>query len=136
MTSLDAPLLIWDGECGFCRRCVRWVEAQPGGARYRAVPFQEAPQPPMTDGLREACKEAVHLALEDGRILRGGDAVLYVLSDLGWPLVGLLRWAPLLWFVELGYGVVARNRLLFSKWFFPCEDGGKVLGRRSAETCG
>ena len=129
-------MVLWDGNCGFCRRCVRWVEAQPRGGRYTAVPYQQAPRPPMTDALADACSRAVHVVLPGGEILRGGDAVLWVLADLGWPGARILRLWPFLPVVRVVYGIVARNRLAFSRWFFPCEDGGRIVGRRSEEPCG
>ena len=135
-TQTQTAMILWDGACGFCRRCVRWVEAQRGGERYSAVPFQEAPSPPMTEALARACTDAVHVVLPDGSVLRGGDAVLWVLGDLGWPGVLLLRRWPFLPMVEVFYSLVARNRLVFSRWFFPCEDGGRLVGRRSGEPCG
>lgn len=55
----------------------------------------------------------------DGRVIRGGRAVLRVFGGLGWwPITTPLSWPPMIWFVELGYRVVANNRILFSKFFF------------------
>ncbi len=136
MNGSSKVLVLWDGACGFCRRCVRWLEAQPRGRTYEAVPYQQAPRPPMTDALAEACSKAVHVVLPGGEVLRGGRAVLWVLNDLGWPGMSLLSRWPFLPVVEVAYGVVARNRLLFSRWLFPCEDGGRVFGRRSGRPCG
>ena len=112
-------LLLWDGDCGFCRRGVLQLERRDRQKAFRAVPYQQAPSPPMTAELREACARAVHVVTPDGRVLRGGRAVLYVLGRLGHPrLAGLLSVPPLVWGVGLGYWLVARNRQLFSRLLF------------------
>ena len=135
--AINQALLLWDGKCGFCRRCVAWVERADKEGRFQAMPYQEAPSPPMTDALARACAHAVHLVEPDGRVLRAGRAVLRVLEQLGWgPLARLLQTPPFIWAVELAYMIVARNRLVFSRWFFPCEDGSAALGRRAAGRCG
>jgi predicted DCC family thiol-disulfide oxidoreductase YuxK len=83
------------------------------------VPYQDAPSPPMTDALREACARAVHVITADGRVLRAGRAALYVLSHIGWGrFARFLAYPPMVWFVELGYYIVARNRKLFSRIMF------------------
>jgi hypothetical protein len=83
------------------------------------VPYQDAPSPPMTDALREACARAVHVVTADGTVLRAGRASLYVMQHLGFrTLARILRVPPLIWFVELGYFIVARNRKLFAKFMF------------------
>ena len=35
--------VLWDGECGLCRRFAEWVEREDRGQRFRVVPFQQAP---------------------------------------------------------------------------------------------
>ena len=73
----------------------------------------------MHEELRLACAEAVHLRTVDGQWLRAGRAVLATLSLIGWPrLAGFLAWPPMIWFVELGYSVVAANRPFFSRLMF------------------
>jgi len=110
------PLLIFDGDCGFCRRFVeRWrVRA---GTWVDFAPYQEVaerfPQIP-----REHFTHAVHLVLPDGQVLRGAEAVFRVLAFApggGWMLWlyrHLPGFAPV---SEFGYGLVARNRVLTSK---------------------
>ncbi len=103
--------LLYDGDCGFCTRVAAWVAARDRAGRLRVVAYQEAPSPPMTPELREACAEAVHVLTPAGRTLRGGDATIYTLGALGWRgLARLLSRWPLRDLVGLGYGVVARNR--------------------------
>jgi predicted DCC family thiol-disulfide oxidoreductase YuxK len=112
-------LLLWDGQCGFCRRSVEWAERRDSARVLEAVPYQQAPSPPMTPELRAACARAVHVVTPDGRTLRAGRACLYVLEQIGFRgLARLLSLPPLVWLVESGYWVVARNRGLASKVFF------------------
>lgn len=73
----------------------------------------------MDEDLLRACRSAVHLCHPDGKIERAGRACLTVLSLMGYRrLSGALRTRPLLWFVEFGYGLVARNRSFFSRFLF------------------
>ncbi len=75
----------------------------------------------MTDELFVACKRAVHVVKADGTVLRGGRATMYAIRRLGavhgfWRGVArFLSWPPMIWFVEVGYYIVARNRVFFSK---------------------
>jgi len=106
---VTAPaLLLWDGECGFCRRSVEWAERRDTGHAFQAIPYQQAPSPPMTPDLRRACARAVHLLTADGELLRAGYPVL----------ARVLAVPPLVWAVELGYWLVARNRQLASRVLF------------------
>ncbi len=73
----------------------------------------------MTPALREACRRAVHVVRSDGTVLRAGRAAIYLLEQEGWPrLARALRWPPFVWFIELGYWIVARNRRFFARFFF------------------
>jgi hypothetical protein len=84
-----------------------------------AVPYQAVPRPPMSDELAARCARAMHVITPDGRILRAGRASLFVLEKIGWPrLAAVLAQRPLIWIIELGYWVVARNRSLFSRVLF------------------
>src|SRR6266545_2727735 len=90
--------VLWDGECGFCRRCVAWAVRHDADGRLRPTPFQRAPAQPMKPRLRRACTRAVHVVTPDGRVLRAGRAALYLLSVTGWPrLCWLLSLPPLVW---------------------------------------
>ena len=94
------------------------------GHAFRAIPYQQAPSPPMTPELRLACARAVHVLTPEGNALRAGRACLWVLQRIGYPVLArVLALPPLVWVVELGYWLVARNRRLASR----------VLFRRGAE---
>lgn len=65
----------------------------------------------MTPALREACRLAIHVVTPGGEALRAGRACLGVLRVLGWRrTAAVLSVRPLVWAVELGYWIVARNR--------------------------
>lgn len=115
MAKRDTPVLIYDGDCGFC---IFWVERwkKITGDRVRYAPYQEVAkhfvQIPIQD-----FKKAVKLVLPNGRVLSGAHAVFRVLA-----VVPEKRW--MLWiyrkipgaaiFAELFYMFVAGNRGFFS----------------------
>lgn len=71
----------------------------------------------MTDDLARRCERAVQVITPTGRILSAGRASLYVLEQLGYArLARLGRVPPLVWGVELGYWLVARNRRRLGGW--------------------
>ena len=84
-----------------------------------AVPYQDAPQPPMTDELARGCARALHVITPEGQILRAGRATLYVVEQLGWRrLARAGAWRPLVWLVEAGYWAIARTRRVGSRLLF------------------
>jgi predicted DCC family thiol-disulfide oxidoreductase YuxK len=77
----------------------------------------------MTPELTAACEKAVHVIRADGRILRAGRAMLFILEQIGWGwFARLLALPPFVWFVELGYWIVANNRPFFARFFFTREE--------------
>jgi predicted DCC family thiol-disulfide oxidoreductase YuxK len=111
------PLLIFDGECGFCRRWIeRWRGLTRGRVDYAASQdvagrFPEIPQ--------EDFDESVRLVDTDGTVTAGAEAVYRALALAPNPILGL----PLLVYrhlpgaravAEWAYRAVARRRRLFS----------------------
>lgn len=72
----------------------------------------------MTPILEAACARAIHVVTADGTVLRGGRAALFILEQIGWRWVRLLRLPPFLWGVEFGYRVVAAHRPFFARFLF------------------
>jgi hypothetical protein len=90
--------------------------------RLKVVPYQEAPSPPMTRDLREACARAIHVVRADGRVLRAGRACLHIFDRIGYRLTArVCGLPPLVWAVELGYWIVASNRSFFARFLFTRE---------------
>lgn len=92
--DLDRPLLIYDGDCAFCRRWIarwrRWT-----GARVAYAPWQEvAPEFPE---IPETCfREAVVLVEPCGRVTHAAEAVARSLAVRAWgkPLLWIYRSVP------------------------------------------
>jgi hypothetical protein len=74
----------------------------------------------MTSQLREQARRAVQVITVDGNRLSAGRAVLFILEEIGWhpALVRIGQRRPFVWFVELGYQLVARNRSFFDRLLF------------------
>jgi predicted DCC family thiol-disulfide oxidoreductase YuxK len=116
--SVPVPLLIWDGDCGFCRRSVEHLRIRLGD-RVAYEPYQTAhtrfPEIPV-----EGFRAAVHLVEPDGRVSRGAEAVFRALSygrgrAAGLPLA-VYRFVPgFAALAEWGYRLVASHRPLASR---------------------
>ena len=74
----------------------------------------------MTPALYARAERAVQVLAADGRRFEAGRAVLFVLDQIGWHprLVRLAQRRPLVWLVEIGYRLVARNRGFFGRSLF------------------
>ena len=81
------PVLIYDGDCGFCRRWVERWRATTGDAIEYAT--SEAAAPRFPEIPRERLAEAVAFAEPDGRVTFGAEAVFRALAHepgRAWPL--------------------------------------------------
>ena len=111
--SLDRPLLVFDGDCSFCKA---WIHYWKGltGDRLLYEPYQEAGS--RFPGIpKEQFASAVQLILPNGEVRSGAHAVFSALESVpgnGWML-RLYDHVPGVEAVtEAGYRVVARNRSL------------------------
>lgn len=112
------PLLIFDGDCGFCRRWIlRWQRATGETVDY--LPFQEEtvagafPEIPRQD-----FEKAVHLISPDGSVCMGAEAVFGSMAAGGrerWLLWCYRRIAPFAELTELVYEEVAAHREFLSR---------------------
>jgi hypothetical protein len=69
--------------------------------------------------LREACRSAVHVMTQNGKILRAGHATLFLMEQVGYVWTArFLSVIPIIWAVEMGYWIMARHRKFFARFFF------------------
>jgi len=113
-TDGPRPTLIYDGECGFCRRSVDLLRRWDREQRIALVPFQDQARVAAFGIPLPALAAAMHLVLPppDSRVLAGADAVPELLRRL--PGKRWLAWGfhipgvPLL--ARRLYGWIARRR--------------------------
>src|ERR1700736_5985930 len=111
----DKPLVVFDGDCHFCRRWIeRWWELTEGAVEY--APFQEAAER-FPEIPREDFEQALHFIEKDGTVHRGAAAVFRSLGSvragrgLIWCYDHVPGFAPI---TEAAYRLVARQRMLAS----------------------
>jgi len=107
---MRTPVLIYDGDCGFCTRSARLAERLP--LRARIAPWQELDLAALRTTEQRARHEVLWVNGE-GRVFGGAAAVAEVLKHCGlpWSPVGALLSAPIVRTVaDLVYRWVAANR--------------------------
>jgi len=113
----DCYLLLWDGQCDFCRRSVEWLHKKAPD-KFVPLPYQEHKSwlPPE---IFEDCKRQFYLRTPQGKYLGGGRAAIKLFDLLGWKffsrLLGLPGFSQL---TEVLYRLVARNRNFLNRFFF------------------
>ena len=111
---VDVPLLVFDGNCGFCRRSVR-VMTERIRRHPVAVPWQSLDL--HAHGLtEEQCSTAVQYVDKKSRTHSGADAVAHLMIDAGlpWSVPGnLMRIPGIIHLFRAAYMWVANNRSRF-----------------------
>ena len=129
------PLLIYDGDCHFCRLWVDYWQSLTGD-RVVFAPFQEVAEnhPEIPRGRFE---KAVHLITPEGEVMSGAHAVFRALACIPgrrWMLLGYERVPGFKFLSEFCYRRVADHRSVFSRlarllWGERIEQPSYVLGR-------
>jgi predicted DCC family thiol-disulfide oxidoreductase YuxK len=117
------PVLVYDGECRFCRKWMRWFQAHDLEHQMeylaRQSPERGARYPQLNDAQYEG---ALQLVLPTGEIRSGEMATataLTCLAGLRWRLLGRLIMLPgIRQCAHFGYKIIAKNRHRLS-----CKDG-------------
>ena len=103
-------MLIFDGDCGFCRRSLRW--ARRLGATCPAQPWQATDL--AAAGLTEQQAREAAWYVDGHRLYRGHEAIAMTLRSSRWRVVRLLGRLvgsrPLRPVAAPAYAWVARNR--------------------------
>ncbi len=112
-TAADRWTLVFDGECGFCRRSIELLRRWDKAGRLSFVPFQDsgalAPLPKIP---RAELEEAMHLVGPAGGVLKGASALPAILRLVpgGAPLALLCRVPGVPGLLGRAYRQIARNR--------------------------
>jgi predicted DCC family thiol-disulfide oxidoreductase YuxK len=112
-TSAARPVLIFDGDCGFCTTCARFLQRWVvKGGSTSVAPWQrlDLDELGLTPG---QCRAAVQWVGEGGQLASGHSAIAATLraGHPGWRPVGALLVAPgFSWLAERLYSWVAGHR--------------------------
>lgn len=105
------PLVLFDGDCGFCASSVAVMRGRWFRARVTATPFQRV-DVSVHNLTVDKCGESLHVV--DGvHVHTGGDAIARILRNARcpWPAVGVVLGLPgVRWVTGRVYALVARNR--------------------------
>jgi len=111
VTKHATNFLIWDGDCAFCARCVRFIERRIK-TDAKIVAHQKADLTLL--GLTtEQCVTALQWVSCDATIRSGSRAVAALLrsSSFGWALIGVAIDLPVVRVVASAiYKLIAKNR--------------------------
>jgi predicted DCC family thiol-disulfide oxidoreductase YuxK len=110
------PIILYDGECGFCKWLVQWLLAWDRAGEFRTLPIQS----PAADALLGHMSEedrlgSFHLVLPDGSLVSGGPAIPELLRRLpgGGPLAAVSGRVP--GPTDRAYRWIAANRSALSR---------------------
>ncbi|MGI5352670.1 thiol-disulfide oxidoreductase DCC family protein [Streptomyces sp. CA-250714] len=111
MRTRSLPVLVYDGDCGFCTTAVRFGERR---VRPRCVcePWQFADLAAL-GVTRERAEHEVLWVTPTGTVYGGAQAVAKALLSAGgaWPVAGaVLTLPPFRWVAHAGYRLIAANR--------------------------
>lgn len=106
----ERPVLLYDGDCGFCTTCVRILERT--GPNAEVVAWQLTNLAELGVSERQAA-EAVQWVQIDGTIRSGHEAIAAALSTAGgiWKIIARAVLLPgISWMAAKLYRLVAANR--------------------------
>lgn len=113
-------LLIYDGECGFCRRSVDILWELLGQSdAYEIVPNHSVEHPEWGPELLKKSERFFISIDPENQVRLGADAINHLLKSTRYRwLAKMLSFPPLLWFERASYRFVANHRQFFSRLFF------------------
>ncbi len=103
-------MLVYDGDCGFCTRCVHVVERLGPEAEIVAWQLTDLAELGISEG---QAADAVQWVRIDGTVRSGHEAIAAMLIAAGkpWRAIGRMLQLPgISWLAAGGYRLVARNR--------------------------
>lgn len=112
-TVLARCVVVYDGQCRFCRRQVEWIRARDCGVRLELVPRQTVGLEQRFPLLAEDdFNSGLRVVMPDGTVRIGADGVYEIARRLPrWRWVAWLYRVPGLRQIARGlYACVARNR--------------------------
>lgn len=111
---MEKPILLYDGDCGFCQWSVDQLKKRDPNSRFEYLPAFAYPD--LTPELETQSQREVIL-LQNRKKIGGADAALNLYCQLKpWSPLQIFRIPPFLWLARLAYRFIANNRLTISRW--------------------
>jgi predicted DCC family thiol-disulfide oxidoreductase YuxK len=110
----DRPVVIFDGNCGFCRIWIRYAEQLTGPALEYTTSQDAASSFPQISP--ESFSQSVQLVMPSGEVIHGARAVFEALAyapGMTWLLWTYLHVPGLAPLTEAAYKLIAANRTFF-----------------------
>ncbi|HTK63479.1 MAG TPA: DCC1-like thiol-disulfide oxidoreductase family protein [Pseudonocardia sp.] len=107
---MEQPVLVFDGQCGFCMRALGWLRLLDRNQRIEALPHQRPGVPESIGATPSECAESLQWRGPDSRRLEGAAAVNAALGTAvgtGLPLAVYRRTSGI---QDRLYRLVAENR--------------------------
>ena len=104
------PVLIFDGECGFCRRRAQWLRSH-AKVELQIIAWQDADLEAFAV-TADQCQQRVQW-VDGTKRASGGAAIARCLQVCAQPwrsFGAVMQWPVIRIFTELGYRLVAANR--------------------------
>lgn len=109
-SKFDKPVLIYDGDCGFCQRSVTVLKRLPVDVDVTAYQFADLE---LYGTTAERASYEVLLVDRSGRVHGGAQAIARLLVSAGgiYAAAGwLMRTPPVRWLAAAVYRLIANNR--------------------------
>ncbi len=111
----ERPTMIYDGDCGFCKRSVGFLLIRDKKGILDAAANMEHPRVVNDPELFERTQREM-LLFDGDKVYGGADAALRAwLKVRPWSPLRLFIWPPFVWIARLVYRWIARNRMLASR---------------------
>lgn len=110
MRRRERPVLLYDGDCAFCAKCVRVAERIGPDAEIVAFQLTDLAELGLTEEQAAAALQWVEV---DGTVRSGHEAIAAMLSTAGpvWKIAGRTLLLPgISWTAAKAYRLVAENR--------------------------
>lgn len=115
--SLDKGVVLYDGQCGFRSR---WVRYWAGTLAWRGFKIASLDEPWVAQKIKMPCEELltdIRLLTPSGALISGADVYLYVTRRIwwAWPFYAIFSLPGFNRLVHVGYRWFARNRYCVSR---------------------
>lgn len=130
---MNQQTVLYDDACSLCTFQMKMLSWLDWSNRLSLVPLSDPRAQQTAPKLtQEILQEAIHCVTPEGQIYRGARALRFIGMRLPLMLpLALVLWLPgVIFFAELAYQWVSRNRHLLSR-VFGCKDACAILPKRN-----